>query len=315
MDATDLRFAGSGGSAAVPRSAWYRTRRMATSQSTTTISYRSKRKLEPIGLVVEGLREIWSRRRLAGYLVQAELKKKGADKVLGNIWWVLDPLLQMSVYVVLITVIQATVKEDYPLFIFAAILPWKWFQSSISDGNTAVVSRERLIKQLHFPKLILPVSTSLGEIVSFAFGLIPLVALLLIFYRERFSWLILLIPVIAVVQYLFTIGLVIAVSAINVFYRDLGNLTRHALRLWFYLSPALFSVEDIKKLGASQPIIADILSLNPFVPLFESYRNVIYYEQPPMWSGLLVVALISLVLIALAILFFKRVEPSFAKVL
>jgi ABC-type polysaccharide/polyol phosphate export permease len=288
---------------------------MATSAATTTISYRSKQKLRPIGLIVEGLREIWSRRRLAGYLVQAELKKKGADKVLGNIWWVLDPLLQMSVYVVLITVIRATTKEDYPLFIFAAILPWKWFQSSINDGNTAVVSKERLIKQLHFPKIILPFSTSLGEIVSFAFGLIPLLALMLIFFRDRLSWWILLIPVVAVVQYLFTFGLVIAVSAINVFYRDLGNLTRHALRLWFYLSPALFSAEDIRKLGASQPIIADILSINPFVPLFESYRNLIYYEQPPIWSGLLVVTVVSIVLGGFAILFFKRVEPSFAKVL
>lgn len=288
---------------------------MTTSPSTTTISYRSKNQLGPIALVVEGLRDIWSRRRLAGYLVQAELKKKGADKVLGNVWWVLDPLLQMSVYVVLITVIGANTKPDYPLFIFAAILPWKWFASSIADGNTAVVSRERLIKQLHFPKLILPVSTTLGEIVSFAFGLIPLVALLVLFYLHRFSPLIVLIPVIAAVQFLFTIALVIAFSAINVFYRDIGNVTRHALRLWFYLSPALFSAEDIARLGASQPIIARILEVNPFVPLFESYRNVIYYGQPPVWGGLAIVAGGSLLLLALSIYFFKRVEPSFAKVL
>ncbi len=288
---------------------------MATSQATTTITYRSKQKLRPIGLIVEGIREIWSRRRLAGYLVQAELKKKGANKVLGNVWWVLDPLLQMLVYVVLITVIRATTKADYPLFIFAAILPWKWFQSSISDGNSAVISREKLIKQLHFPKIILPVSTSLGEIVSFAFGLIPLFALLLIFYSHRLSVLIVLIPIIAVVQYLFTIGLVIALSAVNVFYRDVGNVTRHALRLWFYLSPALFSVQDIEKLGAEHPMISRLLSLNPFVPLFESHRNVIYYGQPPVWSGLLVVTFLSFFLIGLAILFFKRVEPSFAKVL
>jgi len=288
---------------------------MTTSPSTTTISYRSKNQLGPLALIIEGLRDIWSRRRLAGYLVQAELKKKGADKILGNVWWVLDPLLQMSVYVVLITVIGANTKPDYPLFIFAAILPWKWFASSIADGNSAVVSRERLIKQLHFPKLILPVSTTLGEIVSFAFGLIPLVALLVLFYLHRFSPLIVLIPIIAAVQFLFTIALVIALSAINVFYRDIGNVTRHALRLWFYLSPALFSAEDIARLGRSQPIIANILSVNPFVPLFESYRNVIYYGQPPVWSGLAIVAGGSLLLLALSILFFKRVEPSFAKVL
>jgi ABC-type polysaccharide/polyol phosphate export permease len=288
---------------------------MTTSPAATTISYRSRHQQGPIALVIEGLREIWSRRRLAGYLVQAEVKKKGADKLLGNVWWVLDPLLQMLVYVVLITVIRATTKEDYPLFIFCAILPWKWFQASISDGNTSVTSRERLIKQLHFPKLILPVSTTLGEIVSFAFGLIPLIALMLLFYQHRLTAYIVLIPVIAVFQFLFTISLVIFLSAVNVFYRDIGNVTRHALRLWFYLSPALFSAEDIVKLGNSHPAIAQLLALNPFVPLFESYRNVIYYGTMPHWSGLFVVGLASLVLGALAILFFKRVEPSFAKVL
>ncbi|MEO7664893.1 MAG: hypothetical protein ABIV26_07175, partial [Candidatus Limnocylindrales bacterium] len=79
-------------------------------------------------LVVAGLTDIWSRRRLARYLVQAELTKKGSDTLLGNIWWILDPLLQMGVYVIFVTLLvggRGTI-EDYPLFVFAAILPWKW---------------------------------------------------------------------------------------------------------------------------------------------------------------------------------------------
>jgi lipopolysaccharide transport system permease protein len=290
-------------------------RAMTTPAAQTSISYRSTRRLGPIGLVVEGFREMWGRRRLARYLVQAELKKKGADKLLGNVWWVLDPLLQMSVYVVFVTLIRATSKADYPLFIFAAILPWKWFQTSINDGASAIITRERLIKQLHFPKIILPVSTAAGEIVSFAFGLIPLVALLLLFYRDRFSWLILLLPTVAAVQFVFTLALVITISCVNVFYRDIGNVARHALRLWFYVSPALFSIEDIRALGLSHPTFATVLSLNPFVPLFESYRNVIYYDQPPLWEPLLVLLAVSFVLLGLAVFLFKRVEPSFAKVL
>ena len=266
-------------------------------------------------MLLEGIREIWSRRRLARYLVQAELKKKGADKLLGNIWWVLDPLLQMGVYVVFITVIRGVSKPDYPLFIFAAILPWKWFATSVNDGATAVVARERLIQQLHFPKLILPVSTALGEIVSFAFGLIPLTAILVFIYPDRLSPYVLLIPVVAIVQFAFTLAVVIAISAVNVFYRDVGNVTRHALRLWFYLSPALFSVEDIQKMAVNHPTVAQILSLNPFGPILESYRNLIYYETFPEWTGLSIVLGVSLVLIALAILLFKRVEPSFAKIL
>jgi ABC-type polysaccharide/polyol phosphate export permease len=88
----------------------------------------------PVGLVAEGIREAFARRRLIRYLVLADLKKKGADTLLGNVWWVLDPLLQMLVYVVLVTVIFAKTRPDYPLFIFAANLPWKWFTSSVADA-------------------------------------------------------------------------------------------------------------------------------------------------------------------------------------
>ena len=84
-------------------------------------------------LVAAGLREAIARRQLVRYLVQADLKKKGSDTFLGNLWWVLDPLLQMAVYVVLVSVIFARSQPDYPLFVFAAILPWKWFTSSVQD--------------------------------------------------------------------------------------------------------------------------------------------------------------------------------------
>ena len=99
----------------------------------------------PIELVVEGLREIWARRQLVRYLTQADMIKHGANTVLGNIWWVLDPLLQMAIYVVFISIITKNTKPDYPLFVFSAILPWKWFSTSINDAIVSVTSREAMI--------------------------------------------------------------------------------------------------------------------------------------------------------------------------
>jgi ABC-type polysaccharide/polyol phosphate export permease len=107
--------------------------------------------------------DLRSRRRLIRYLVQADTKKKGADTLLGNVWWILDPLLQMLVYVILVAVIFQRSEADYPLFIFAAILPWKWFTSSVNDAIGSVVSQERLIKQIHFPKIVLPTATISGR--------------------------------------------------------------------------------------------------------------------------------------------------------
>ncbi len=269
----------------------------------------------PIGLLREAVTEVAQRRRLIRYLVQADIRKKGADTLLGNLWWVLDPLLQMAVYVVLVSVVFDRGGPDYPLFIFAAILPWKWFQSTVQDAITAVTGADRLIRQIQFPKLVLPVASACAGVVNFAFGLIPLAALILLVYRDRTSAAVLLIPIIAVVQFAFNLALAVGLSAINVFYRDVGNLSRHALRLWFYLSPGLYAVEDLRTATASVPIIGQILLANPFAILFTAYRDVIYDGRAPDWSGLGALLIASVVLLGLATVMFKRVEPAFAKVL
>ncbi len=264
-------------------------------------------------LIAAGFREIWTHRRLARYLVRADLKKHGSDTILGNIWWILDPLLQMAVYVVLVSIIFNAGKPDYPLFVFAAILPWKWFSSAVNDGITSVTARERIIKQVRFPKIVLPFAAAVGGVVNFAFGLIPLFGLMILFYSERLSLFVVLIPVIATVQFVFSLATSVLVSAVNVFFRDIANVARHGLRLWFYLSPALYAFEDVA--GRMDGFVGRVLSLNPWTPLFESYRAVIYEETMPDWFGLAVLLIVSLVALCIATLFFKRVEPSFAKVL
>ena len=110
----------------------------------------------PIATLRETVSEVLSRRRLIMYLVRADLKKHGSDTLLGNIWWILDPLLTMLVYVVLISVILQTKREAYPLFIFCAILPWKWFSGTTVESTRSIIGREKIIKQVHFPKIVLP---------------------------------------------------------------------------------------------------------------------------------------------------------------
>jgi len=148
-------------------------------------------------------------------------------------------------------------------------------------------------------------------VVSFAFGLIPLLGMMLLFYADRLSVYLLLIPLIAVVQLMFTLAVAIFLSAINVFFRDVGNVARHVLRIWFYLSPALYSLDAL----TSNPTLQSLMRLNPWATLFESYRDVIYNGTPPLWGPLVVLLIVSTFLFLLALVVFKRLEPSFAKVL
>jgi ABC-2 type transport system permease protein len=276
-----------------------------------------------LSLLRTAIREIASRRSLVRYLVQADMKKRGSDTVLGNIWWILDPLLQMAVYVVFVSILaRGHGIANYPLFIMAAILPWKWFSAAVTDATTSIVRHERLIRQIAFPKIVLPVATATSEIVGFAWGLIPL-GLLLLLDAGRISPFLLWIPVIAVVQYVFTLGVAMLVSVGNVYFRDLGNVASHSLRLWWLLSPGLYALTAIDQVGVVKdyPILHDIFAANPFATLLDSYRRVIYgtaeggLPGPPDLFALGQVLLFSLVFVALTTIFFKRLEPDFAKVL
>jgi lipopolysaccharide transport system permease protein len=251
------------------------------------------------------------------------MRKRGADTFLGNFWWVLDPILQMAVYVVLVTLLaRGRGVDDYPLFIFAAILPWKWFTASVVDATSSVASQDRLIKQIAFPKIVLPVAATTAGVVGFAFGLIPLIGLML-FSVERITPFLLLIPVIAVVQFVFTLAVALLVSSGNVFFRDLGNVSRHVLRLWFYLSPGLYSLAILDEVNLldEYPIFKTLLELNPFAILFEAYRSVIWGtspDGPPTWpdmGALAMLGIVSLGFLAATTVMFKRLEPNFAKVL
>jgi lipopolysaccharide transport system permease protein len=275
-----------------------------------------------LGLLRQGILDVWSRQRLIRYLVQAEMKKRGSNTFLGNLWWILDPLLQMSVYVIFVAIIARRPAVDYPLFIFAAILPWKWFSAVITDATTAVVRQDRLIRQIAFPKLVLPVATTTAGVVSFAWGMVPL-GLLLLLHPHRISAMLLLIPVIAAVQFVFTLAAAILVSAANVFFRDLGHAASHALRLWWFLSPGLYALAWLQDLNTvkENPVIGFLAGLNPFAVLFEAYRAVIYGSHDggpphaPDFTSLFLLLVASIVLLGLCVIFFKRVEPEFAKVL
>jgi ABC-type polysaccharide/polyol phosphate export permease len=186
-----------------------------------------------------------------------------------------------------------------------------------------VVSQAGLIRQIAFPKIVLPISVTTANTVGFIWGLIPLFALML-FYANRITIMLLWIPVIAVVQYAFSLASGIFFSAANVFFRDLGNVSTHALRLWWFLSPGLYAIDQLDELNfiKDHHWIHTLANINPFAVLFTAYRDVIYGAsngidgpRPPDLASLGILFLASIVLIGLATIFFKRAEPEFAKVL
>jgi ABC-type polysaccharide/polyol phosphate export permease len=267
------------------------------------------RRLDFVRLVTRGSVDLRTRGRLLQHLVESDIKRAHADTVVGQLWWLIDPFFSMAIYSILVTVVFQRSIIDAPLFLFAAILPWQWFQTSLMAAATSVTGRGNLIRQIQFPKLVLPAASTVAETLTFFFGLLSL-ALLYLLYPSHISPWLLMIPVIAAVQFVFTLALAILFSALNTFYRDVQNLLRHVIRIWFYMSPAIYLATDLK----GSPF-RYVLALNPFTYILTSYRNVAYFKVAPDWVALAVVLVISLVLLTLSIWVFKRLETGFAKIL
>jgi lipopolysaccharide transport system permease protein/teichoic acid transport system permease protein len=280
------------------------------------------------------VRDVYSRRRLIGYMVRADIRKDGKDTVLGNVWWILDPLITMMVYVLVMTVIFQRSTPDFPLFLLSAMVPFKWMTATIGSSTRAVVGNEALIKQILFPKIILPVTQSLSQIVSFGFGMLVLAVILVVLYLPHLSLNVLWVPLIAFVSYVFILGITFVVASVTVFYRDVGIVIGHLMRLLFWVSPILWSFEAAAGRGASlREAVGEtgftLLSYNPLAILIMAFRTVIYghvavdADGELMWTpatapdlGLLAIVFATgVVILVIGTLIFKRLEPAFAKVL
>jgi ABC-type polysaccharide/polyol phosphate export permease len=254
------------------------------------------------------------RRRLVWYLTISEIRNKGANSLLGNIWWFLDPALQLFVYFLLVSVIFQQAQPAILLFLGSAILPWKWFSAALASATTSVRSREQVMRQIAFPHIVLPASSVFASVANFMFALVPLGALYLLYPDRLTPWSLAVLPV-AVVQFLWTVPIVIALSAVAVFFRDISNFIPHGLRIWFYLSPALFPLEKLQALGDQHPWFGFFVAINPFTWIFSGYRDALYYGRSPEWETLGALALASIPATLLSIFFFRRVSPLFVKVL
>lgn len=252
-------------------------------------------------------------RRLIIDLARAELTRENARLVLGGLWWVADPLLQMAVYTVLVSVIFARTLPDYPIFVLAALIPWKGFSASVGAGGVAITGNERIVRQLMFPRIVLPVARVVAQLWRLAVALIVMVALMVVLWPDRVSPALVWLPVLAIIEVLFLLPFVIALSAATVFLRDLTNFMRHVMRLALYLSPVLYSVDQLVA-RVPEPI-GEAYQLNPVAVLLEGFRDIAYHGIAPSASSLLLPLGVGLVLIGPALAWFGRVERSFGKAL
>ena len=258
------------------------------------------------GLLTE-LRSVVRYRELVRHLVRAALAKESTGRVFGALWWLIDPLVLVAVYVFFVDVILQSGGEDFALFVLVGALVWKHLSSGVITSMTTTLAREQAMRQVAFPRAVLPLSAVLAETIHLALGLLVYVAAAIVFGVVVGPAFLFVLPLVAI-QVVLVLGLSLALAAVNVLYRDVQNLTSYVLRVGFFLSPALYAIDQIPE------SVRPVYLLNPFATLIPAFRDVMLYDRQPDWSAVGLVGLGSVVTLVAGFVVFTRLERWFAKV-
>jgi len=256
---------------------------------------------------MERLRELVRYRELVRNLVARDLKARYKSSVLGFLWCLVNPLLMMGVFTVVFTVLMPKDIPKYPVFILCALLPWNFFSSAVINSIGSITDNAHLIKKVYFPREVLPLSTVLSNLVNFLLALIVLFAVLFAF-RVRLTIWALLLPAIILIQVVFTLGLSLILSALNVFYRDTGIIMETVMLAWFFLTPIFYRMEDLV------PRYARLMYwINPMASIISSYRVILYHGAPPAFDFLVRTFVTALAFLVGGYLFFGRYSRVFGE--
>lgn len=260
-------------------------------------------------LLLGDLLELWRHRDLLLLLAERDVKIRYKQSLLGVAWAILQPLSLTIIFTIVFSVFLhvSTGGAAYPVFSYIAMLPWTFFANSITFGTSSLINNSSLLTKIYFPREVFPVASMLACSFDLLMGAVIAVGMM-VFYHVGVSWWALSVPLILLVQMVFSGTVAMILSALMVFYRDLRFVVPLLMQLWMYATPIIYPVS---KVPAN---LRGIYSLNPMVGLVESYRNVILNGTAPDWSLLGVSLAVSLILLFFGYRYFKRAEMRFADV-
>ena len=260
------------------------------------------------------LGDLWRYRHLLFMLLWRDVKGRYRQTMLGPLWFIIGPLVRMVVFSLVLGQVAKLPSEGvpYPIFTYTALLPWELFAGAIGRSTGSLVEYMHIISKVYFPRLIVPIASTLSGLVDFAISFVILLGMTL-FYGFRPTPRLLMLPLLI----LLTIGLALAVgmllAALQVRYRDVGNALGYLVRFWFYGTPVVYSANLITD-RLPEPL-QWLYQLNPMNSVVEGFRwALLDTGRAPDWS-LAATGLIVFLFMAGSAFCFRRTEHSIVDIL
>lgn len=256
------------------------------------------------------LSSLWHHRELLYFLTWRDIAVRYKQALLGVAWAVLQPVLTMVVFTVVFGRLAKLPSDGvpYPLFSFAALLPWQLFAGSLQRAGSSVVSNANMVTKVYFPRLLIPVSAVLANIVDFLVSL-GVFALMLSWYGVVPTWRVLALIPLTLLAILAAFAVGTWLAALNVEYRDVGYIIPFLVQFWMYASPVVYSANMVPS-GPWRIVYA----INPMAGVIQGFRWALLGTAPPgelMWVSVIMVGL----LLTSGVAYFRHVERGFADVI
>jgi lipopolysaccharide transport system permease protein len=264
----------------------------------------------PRGFAPFDLGELLRHRELLLFLTWRDVTVRYKQTVLGALWAVLQPALTMVVFTVLFGTLARFPSEGapYAVFSYAGLLPWVYFQNGVTHAGNSVVANARLVTKVYFPRIFLPMASTVAAVLDYAIAL-GLLAVLMVAYGIAPSAELLVLPLLLPLSFLAATGVGMGLGALNVRYRDVRYVTPFLLQIWMFLTPVIYPMSMVPER------FRWLAALNPMSGIVEAHRAAVLPEKAVDWTALAVAAAGSAALFALGALYFKRVERTFADVI
>lgn len=238
--------------------------------------------------------------------VKKDVRGKYKGSFLGVLWSFINPLLSVLIYAIVFHYIMRFNIENYLIYLIAGIIPWNFFTAAINSGMNSVIFNADIIKKVYFPRIILPISSVTSCLVNFLISCL-IIVIFALFSDIGISIYLLFLPIIALIQYVLTLGFVFILSAVEIYVRDIEHIINFFIGMLFYITPILYTTDYVPEK------FSFLLKINPLAYIIDAYHSIFYYKTMPNLTDLSIIGIISLVVFVIGYLIFEKLQKGFAE--
>ena len=256
--------------------------------------------------IIDKIKEIYQYRHMLKTLVKQDINGRYKGSFFGFLWTLLNPLLMLVVYSLVFQFVFRANIEHYSIYLFICLMPWNAFANTIATGTVCVSNNASILKKVYFPREVLPLSVVISNTIQYFFSAVIIFIALLV-SGVGISWVAIFLPLIVLVQAIFSLGVIMLLSAANVYIRDVQYIMNPVMMIWMYACPILYSISMVPER------FLKLYKLNPMTLIMQEYQNILYNKTLPNFRNLGLVFLGSLLVLVIGYLVFNKLQRRFAE--